>query len=124
YTGIGAGVAAAIRGVPVKVVACYVPGPTAVLIARPEFKSVQDLRGKTIGINSFGSNLEIIGRNIFNHFGLDPDKEIKFLAAGPLEARFSSMKQRVVCCHFECSTRGFSWQEDGLCCAGEGPRTI
>jgi NitT/TauT family transport system substrate-binding protein len=93
YTGIGAGVAAAIRGVPVKVVACYVPGPTAVLIARPEFKSVQDLRGKTIGINSFGSNLEIIGRNIFNHFGLDPDKEIKFLAAGPLEARFSSMKQ-------------------------------
>jgi NitT/TauT family transport system substrate-binding protein len=93
YTAIGVGVGAAIRGVPVKIVACYMPGPTATLIARPEFKSVQDLRGKTIGINSFGSNLEIIGRNIFNHFGLDPDKEIKFLAAGPLEARFSSMKQ-------------------------------
>ncbi len=33
YTSIGPGVAAAIRGVPVKIVACYVPGPTATLIA-------------------------------------------------------------------------------------------
>jgi ABC-type nitrate/sulfonate/bicarbonate transport system substrate-binding protein len=40
YTSIGSGVAAALRGVPVKIVACYVPGPTAILIARPEFKSV------------------------------------------------------------------------------------
>ncbi len=96
YAAIGPGVAAAIRGVPAKIVACYVPGPTATLIARSEFKSVQELRGKTIGINIFGSNLEIIGRNIFKHYGLDPDKEIKFLVGGPLEARFSAMKQGLI----------------------------
>jgi ABC-type nitrate/sulfonate/bicarbonate transport system substrate-binding protein len=82
YTQLGGGVAAAIGGAPVKIVACYVPGPTATLIARPEFKSVQELRGKTIGIGVFGGNLEIIARNIFKHFGLNSDKEIKFLAAG------------------------------------------
>ncbi len=96
YTSIGPGVAAAIRGVPVKIVACYVPGPTATLIARPEFKSVQELRGKTIGLNVFGGNLEIIARNIFKHFGLDPDKEIKLLAGGPLEARLATMKQGLI----------------------------
>jgi ABC-type nitrate/sulfonate/bicarbonate transport system substrate-binding protein len=96
YTSIGPGVAAAIRGAPVKVVACYVPGPTATLIARPEFKSVQELRGKTIGLNVFGGNLEIIARNIFKHFGLDPDKEIKFLVGGPLEARLAAMKQGLI----------------------------
>jgi NitT/TauT family transport system substrate-binding protein len=96
YTSIGPGVAAAIQGVPAKIVACYVPGPTATLIARPEFKSVQDLRGKTIGINGFGDNLEIVGRMIFKHFGLDPDKEIKFLATGPTEARFAAMKQGLI----------------------------
>src|SRR6266487_4509708 len=100
YTQLGAGVAAAIRGVPVKIVACYVPGPTATLIARPEFKSVQELRGKTIGIDVFGSNLDIIARNIFKHSGLDPDKDIKFLAGGPLEARFSSMKQGLIAATF------------------------
>src|SRR5499426_290802 len=96
YTSIGPGVAAALRGVPVKIVACYVPGPTAILIARPEFKSVQELRGKTIGLNVFGGNLEIIARNIFKHFGMDADKDIKFLAGGPLEARLASMKQGMI----------------------------
>jgi NitT/TauT family transport system substrate-binding protein len=96
YTSLAAGVAAAIRGVPVKIVACYVPGPTATLIARPEFKSIQELRGKTIGIDVFGSNLNIIARNIFKHSGLDPDKEVKFLAAGPLEARLASMNQGLI----------------------------
>jgi NitT/TauT family transport system substrate-binding protein len=100
YTQLAGGVAAVIRGVPVKIVACYVPGPTSTLIARPEFKSVQELRGKTVGINVFGSNLDIIARNIFKHSGLDPDKDIKFLAGGPLEARFSSMKQRLIAATF------------------------
>ena len=93
YTSLGPGVAATMRGIPVKIVACYVPGPTATLIARPEFKSIPELRGRTIGLNVFGGNLEIIARNIFKHFGMDADKDIKFLAGGPLEARLASMKQ-------------------------------
>ena len=96
YTSIGPGVAAALRGAPVKTVACYVPGPTATMIARPEFKSVPELRGKTIGLNVFGGNLEIIARSIFKHFGMDADKDIKFLAGGPLEARLASMKQGLI----------------------------
>jgi len=96
YTALGPGVAAAMRGIPVKIVACYVPGPTATLIARPEFKSIPELRGKTVGLNVFGGNLEIIARNIFKHFGMDADKDIKFLAGGPLEARLASMKQGLI----------------------------
>ena len=96
YTALGPGVAAAMRGIPVKIVACYVPGPTATLVARPEFKSIPELRGKTIGLNVFGGNLEIIARNIFKHFGMDADKDIKFLAGGPLEARLASMKQGLI----------------------------
>ena len=96
YTALGPGAAATMRGIPVKIVACYVPGPTAALIARPEFKSIPELRGKTIGLNVFGGNLEIIARNIFKHFGMDADKDIKFLAGGPLEARLASMKQGLI----------------------------
>ena len=59
YTALGPGVAAAMRGIPVKIVACYVPGPTATLVARPEFKSVPELRGKTVGLNVFGAILRL-----------------------------------------------------------------
>ncbi len=93
YPGIGPGVAAALQGVPIKVVACYVPSAPFALIARPEFKSVQELRGKAIGLNTFGGNIEVVARLIFKHFGMDADKEIKFLALGTNERRFAAMKQ-------------------------------
>ena len=93
YTVLGPGVAAAIRGVPVKLVAAYVPVSPTALIARPEIKSVSELKGKTIGVNAYGGALEAMGRLIVKHFGIDPDKQVKFLATGPLDARFGAMKQ-------------------------------
>jgi len=93
WTVIGNSVAAAIQGVPLRVLACYVPGSPSALIARPEFKSVPDLRGKAVGLNTSGGALESTARLIFKHFGLDPDKEIKFLALGTSERRLSAMKQ-------------------------------
>lgn len=92
-TVIGNGVAAAIRGLPLRVVAAYLPGAPMALIARPEFKSVQDLKGKTIGLNTYGGALESIARLIFKHFGLDPDRDVKFLPTGTVDSRFAAVKQ-------------------------------
>src|SRR5918996_3585841 len=93
YTVLGPGVAAAVRGVPVKLVAAYVPVAPTALIARPEIKSVPELKGKTIGLNAYGGALEGMARLILRHFALDPDKDVKFLATGPLDSRFGAMKQ-------------------------------
>jgi NitT/TauT family transport system substrate-binding protein len=93
YTVLGPGVAAAIRGVPVKLVAAYVPVSPTALIARPEIKSVPELKNKTIGVNAYGGALEGIARLILWHFNIDPDNEVKFLATGPVDSRFGAMKQ-------------------------------
>ena len=93
YTVLGPGVAAAIRGVPVKLVAAYVPVAPTALIARPEIKSILELKGKTIGVNAYGGALEAMARLMLKHFTIDPDKEVKFLATGPLDSRFGAMKQ-------------------------------
>ena len=77
---LGPAVAAAIRGVPIKIVACYTPRVATAIIALPEFKTVQDLRGKTIGINSLGGGLEGQVRLMLKHFGLDAEKDVKLLA--------------------------------------------
>jgi len=92
---IGNGIAAAIRGLPVRVVAAYVPAAPIALIARPEIKSIPDLRGKPIGLNTFGGALESIARLMFKHFGLDPDRDAKFLATGTIDSRFAAMKQNL-----------------------------
>ena len=93
YTAIGPGVSATIRGVAVKAVAGFTTGAPFVLVARPEFKWVSDLKGKAVAINTYGSPLEVGGRLIVKHFGIDPDKEVKFLATGLYESRLASVQQ-------------------------------
>ena len=91
--GTGMALGGPITGLPVKVVACFVPAPVFALVARPEVKSVQELKGKTVGISTFGG-LSIFGaRVIVKHFGLDPDKDIKFVAVGAVEGRFIRLTQ-------------------------------
>ena len=93
HTVVSPAVNAALRGVPVRVVACFTPGLTTAIIARPELKTVQDLKGKTIGLNSIGGGLESTVRMMLKHYGLDPDKDVKFLATGGVETRFAALKQ-------------------------------
>ena len=93
HTVVAPAVTAALRGIPVRVVACFTPGLTTAIIARPEIKTVQDLKGKTIGLNSIGGGLESTVRMMLKHYGLDPDKDVKFLATGGIETRFAALRQ-------------------------------
>ena len=93
HTVVAPAVTAALRGIPVRVVACFTPGLTTAIIARPEIKTVQDLKGKIIGLNSIGGGLESTVRIMLKHYGLDPDKDVKFLATGGIETRFAALKQ-------------------------------
>lgn len=89
-------VGGAMAGLPIRVVAGFMENWPLTLIARPEFKSVQDLRGKTLGVSSYGATPEVAARLIFKHFGIDPEKEIKVLALGSDAARITALKAKVV----------------------------
>jgi NitT/TauT family transport system substrate-binding protein len=93
FSGLGTAVRSIILGLPLRIVACYRPTPHFLLQTRPEFKSVKELKGKTIGITTYGSGTEIIGRLIVKHFGLDPDKDVKFVPGGSGEGRYIRMRQ-------------------------------
>ncbi len=52
------------------------------LIARPEIKDVKDLKGRTVGITSFGSTSDFILRTILQKYGLDPSKDVSIVQTG------------------------------------------
>ena len=113
-TGIGGtAIGGALSGVPIKVVACFVPAPVLALVARPEIKSVQALKGKTVAVLIFGGVAHFAARAVvkhfgldpaakrmiersLEHFGLDPEKDLKYLAVGPPDARFAALSQGLV----------------------------
>src|SRR4029078_8110962 len=96
-TGIGGtAIGGALSGVPIKVVACFVPAPVLALVSRPEIKSVQQLRGTTVAVLIFGGVAHFAARSIARHFGLDAEKDVKYLAVGPPGARFAALTQGLV----------------------------
>ena len=96
-TGIGGtAIGGALSGVPIKVVACFVPAPVLALVTRPEYKTVQSLKGKTVAILIPGGVAHFAARSIAKHYGLDAEKELKYLAVGPPDARFAALGQGLV----------------------------
>ncbi len=90
---ISQGVRGSIGGLPVKIVACYLPRSSLMVVSRPEINSVKELRGKAVAVS--GTNFDLL-QLIARHFGLDPKNEIKVLAVGTNEARLAVLKQGLV----------------------------
>jgi NitT/TauT family transport system substrate-binding protein len=97
YTMIFASVIrAAMRGIPLKVIAVLIDSPPYAFIARPEIAAMKALKGKTVGIGVYGSSNDIIARMMLERFGIDPDKETKLVAFGSDGARFAALKEGLV----------------------------
>ena len=97
YTMIFASVIrAAMRGIPLKVVAVLIDSPPYAFIARPELTNLKALKGKTIGIGVFGSSNDVVARLMLERSGIDPDKETKLIAFGSDAARFAALKEGLV----------------------------
>jgi NitT/TauT family transport system substrate-binding protein len=96
YTIIGFSVRAAVQGLLLKVVACYIQGSVQTLVARGDLKSVKELKGKTIAIGTPGGGPDRNARLIVKHFGLEPEKDVKFAPAGLPEGRLARLQQGLI----------------------------
>jgi NitT/TauT family transport system substrate-binding protein len=96
HTVLGTSVRGAIQGLPLRAVAFYSQGSQMVLVARGDLKSVKDLKGRTVAIGSPGGAPDTNGRRIVKHFGLEPDKNVKFAPGGGAEGNIVRVQQGLV----------------------------
>jgi ABC-type nitrate/sulfonate/bicarbonate transport system substrate-binding protein len=76
----GSGLAAALRGLPVKVISVTHDRPVHELIVAPSIKSPADLKGKPIAVGSLEGTAAVITRRILQAKGLDPQKDVTLLS--------------------------------------------
>ena len=86
----------ALRGMPMKVVASFMDSSTHLLIARPEYKSIRDLKGKTLAVSTFGATSDVAARMMMKQGGVDPEKELKIIQLGAERGRYAALKEGVV----------------------------
>ncbi len=75
-------IAAALQGADLKIVGNSGNKMIFSLYVRPEFKTVESLRGKKIGITRFGSAPDISIRYALRKFNINPDKDLTLIQLG------------------------------------------
>jgi NitT/TauT family transport system substrate-binding protein len=79
---IGSAIRSIQRGAPLRVVSVTLRRPLFFLVARPEYKSIKDLKGKNLGIVTFGGSQHTTAKRMFALHGLNADKELTAIQVG------------------------------------------
>ena len=86
---------AAARGMPLKLVAGVDTRPVWFLVARPEIKTVRDLKGKRIGVGSIKGSVQLAAALALEQNGL-PSREVSWLSVGTTPTRLQAMANNAV----------------------------
>lgn len=89
-------VAAAAGGADPKIIAVFINRFNYVMVTIPEIKKPQDLKGKTLAISRLGSGDEFATREALRRWGLNPDRDVRFLQVGLTLARLAALQGRHV----------------------------
>jgi NitT/TauT family transport system substrate-binding protein len=112
-TASGSILAAAARGVPVKLVSVITAKPTFDLISEPQIQNFQQLKGKQIGISTRGGTFEHITRLILEKNGLNPD-DVTILALGRQDDLHLALKSARISAAIYSPPRSLMLYRDGF----------
>lgn len=114
FTNAGSALAAAVRGVPVKLITVFQDKPSWDLIAQPEIKSIAQLRGKNVGVMSPEGSLAVVAREMLRKNGLDPTKDVNLVTMGGDEVRFPALQTKSIQATLFNTAMSIKAQKDGF----------
>jgi len=76
---------------PLKIVSMSLKRNLFWLVARPEIKSIAELKGKVLGTTTIGGSQHLAAVRMLRKGGLDPDKDVTVMAAGDVPAQLQSL---------------------------------
>lgn len=81
----------AAKGAPIKTIFFGASRPNYFLMAKPQFKSIQELRGKYIGIVRFGDTIELATKIAFTREGMDAQRDAVLIMIGLPSTRVAAL---------------------------------
>jgi len=91
-----AAVDASLGGADIVMFGSMVKVPAFYIMALPEIKTVNDLRGKTVGVTRFGSSTDFTMRYVLRKQGLEPGKDVTLIQTGDLFAAAAMLRTRAI----------------------------
>jgi len=91
-----AAVDASLGGADIMMFGSLVKVPAFYIMALPDIKSIEDLRGKAVGVTRFGSSTDFTMRYVLRKHGLEPGKDVTLIQTGDLFAAAAMLRTRVI----------------------------
>ena len=110
----GSTIAAAVRGLPVKLVFISSAKPQFDLMSQPQIKSVQELKGKIVGISSRGGSNDLMMQMILQKNGLVPNKDVTTIIVGGQEESALALRAGRIAAALMTPPRPFMLQREGF----------
>jgi NitT/TauT family transport system substrate-binding protein len=83
-------------GSPIKMIATHTEGNHFTLNVAPDVTALGELKGKAIGITRAGSTTWIFARMLAKQQGWDPDRDVKIVALGALDAQLAALARKEI----------------------------
>jgi NitT/TauT family transport system substrate-binding protein len=87
---------AAAQGADLVIIGTTLPVYPFVFMAPGNITSVDELKGKTIGVSNIGSTSDTATRVTLRNVGLDPNKDVTIVSVGSLENRMAALFQGAI----------------------------
>ncbi len=97
--GLGAGkpiIEAALAGADLTIIAGVVNVPAFYLMALPEIRSLQDLKGKTLGVTRLGSATDFTIRYVLKGAKINPERDVTVLQLGGMPELAAALSKRLI----------------------------
>ncbi len=91
-----AAVDATLGGADVVMFGSMVKVPAFYIMALSDIKTIDDLRGKTVGVTRFGSSTDFTMRYVLRKQGLEPGKDVTLIQTGDLFAAAAMLRTRTI----------------------------
>lgn len=93
YHGLAdSGLRLAARGLPLKAIFYGADRPMYYLVAQKDIRSVNELRGKRIGVSQFGGTSDLSARLALRHYGIEPEKDAILIQIGAEGVRMAALR--------------------------------
>lgn len=91
-----AAVDSSLGGADIVMFGAMVKVPAFYIMALPDIKTIEDLRGKTVGVTRFGSSTDFTMRYVLHKHGLEPGRDVTLLQTGDLFAAAAMLRTRAI----------------------------
>jgi len=91
-----AAVDASLGGADIVMVGSLVKVPAFYIMALPDIKTIEELRGKSVGVTRFGSSTDFTMRYVLRKAGLEPGRDVTMIQTGDLFAAAAMLRTRAI----------------------------